>query len=506
MLRELGIIGWEKIETPIIASLALGDPVLLIGGKGEGKSQAIRTIARALGKKIKTYDASKAMFEDILGIPVPAAAAQAPYIQQQLLRALVQTQLGEDKSQIVLPKIPQKGEQGIVYLETPLSLRDAEFLFIDEISRCPAQMQNKWLELVRDRTIMGLETNIKYVYAAMNPTGYAGVNTLDEALVGRFSFFLPVPNTAEMSLEDIEAIVQIEDEHDGALINKETFLGISGINRSAARKAAYELNNAILRTRHLFPSVALEYDVPHYVAMLAKTLARENILIDGRRLSMLRRNITAVLAVEMALGKPVDLDSTLISTLKVSLPIVLGQLDFSKIQIAHKVACEALEKGKSQLFNLSQLEDPIEILKSLKNQEIPPDWQWRLIEKMLAPLEEKDKEGERDDRRILRSLAALLVGTSWAIYKKIKLNAEARLHLIKKYKQCIPIIGKITCPIKGYQDGLATNKLNELLAEKDIKTTTYIVLVNSVYHSEIGPKELLNKVAKLKQYVEEAVA
>ena len=47
------------------------DPVLLVGGHDAAKTLLINRLARALNKKFYAYDASKAMFEDVIGFPNP---------------------------------------------------------------------------------------------------------------------------------------------------------------------------------------------------------------------------------------------------------------------------------------------------------------------------------------------------------------------------------------------------------------------------------------------------
>ena len=49
-----------------MASLLTGDPLLLIGNHGCAKTHVANKVAQALGRKFLVYDASKAMFEDVL--------------------------------------------------------------------------------------------------------------------------------------------------------------------------------------------------------------------------------------------------------------------------------------------------------------------------------------------------------------------------------------------------------------------------------------------------------
>ena len=70
ILDTLGLFGWkEQDENLVLASLLTGDPLLLIGNHGSAKTLIANKVAEALGLKSLVYDASKAMFEDVLGYP-----------------------------------------------------------------------------------------------------------------------------------------------------------------------------------------------------------------------------------------------------------------------------------------------------------------------------------------------------------------------------------------------------------------------------------------------------
>ena len=70
ILEQLGIYGWkEQDENLAMASLLTGDPLLLIGNHGSAKTLIANKVAEAMGRRSLVYDASKAMFEDVLGYP-----------------------------------------------------------------------------------------------------------------------------------------------------------------------------------------------------------------------------------------------------------------------------------------------------------------------------------------------------------------------------------------------------------------------------------------------------
>ena len=160
MLERLGTYGWkEEDENLVMASLLTGDPLLIVGNHGCAKTHLANKVAEALGKAFLVYDASKAMFEDVLGYPNVA-----------------------------------KLKHGVVeYVPSPVTVWDKELILIDELNRAIPELQSKWLEIIRSRKIMGFPTEAKWVWAAMNPASYSATQALDEALVGRFALFIYPP-------------------------------------------------------------------------------------------------------------------------------------------------------------------------------------------------------------------------------------------------------------------------------------------------------------------------
>jgi len=70
ILNKLGVFGWtDADENQVLASLLTGDPLLLVGNHGCAKMHVANKVAQVLGRKFLVYDASKAMFEDVLGYP-----------------------------------------------------------------------------------------------------------------------------------------------------------------------------------------------------------------------------------------------------------------------------------------------------------------------------------------------------------------------------------------------------------------------------------------------------
>ena len=135
ILNQLGIYGWkEQDENLIMASLLTGDPLLMIGNHGCAKTHLAYKMAQALRKRFAAYDAGKSLFDDVLGYP----------------------------------DIEKLKQGQIAYISSKVTIFDKEMVLVDEINRCDASMQSKWLEIIRSRKIMGFPTAIKWVWAAMN--------------------------------------------------------------------------------------------------------------------------------------------------------------------------------------------------------------------------------------------------------------------------------------------------------------------------------------------------
>lgn len=286
MLEKLGIYGMDEVEDFILASLVTGDPILLIGEIGSAKTLLSRRLAEALKLKFHSYDASKALFEDIIGFPNPDSFKEGK----------------------------------VEYAITDISIWDKEFILIDEISRAEPTMQNKWLEIIRERKLMGKKlTNLKYIFGAMNPPkNYLGTNYLDKALAGRFSLFIEIPPLISMNEKNVKKVIRAISEEDAPMIEKKK------------NKRSFDLRTFIGKAKLNFQKVIQEYNnvITNYIYSLIEELKKEEIEIDGRRAGMIRRNIISVISVKMAKGifKKDNLFSIFYKTFLLSLPFkVTGQ-------------------------------------------------------------------------------------------------------------------------------------------------------------------------------------
>lgn len=313
LTAALGVAGCRALDPALLAALASGDPVLLVGDHGSAKTTLARRLAAALGLGFHPYDASKALFEDVIGFPSPRS-------------------LNEGKR--------------VEYVPTPLSLQGKEFILIDEISRAVPSMQNKWLEVVRARQVMGERiTSLKYVFAAMNPPSYLGAHPLDEALAGRFAFVLQVPGVASFEEADRHAVIDHLGEEDAPLLKRPR-----GRGAAATVPGLATLLEAIRhRWQILEDDPALRAGLTLWTDEVFARLRKRGTTLDGRRLSMLRRNAALFLAVatELAAGTaPSERErgALLHTCLRQSLPgIATGHpVDESAIAEAHRFAIERM--------------------------------------------------------------------------------------------------------------------------------------------------------------------
>ena len=180
-LAELGVYGFDRHETTILASLVTEDPLLLVGRSGTGKTFLLNTLSEALGLEHRHYNASLISFDDLVGFPYPDEAHAT-----------------------------------VRFLETPATVWGAESVLIDEISRCKPEHQNRLFSLVHERRLQGLPLKrLRYRWAAMNPCtsdqggteDYSGSEALDPALADRFALVVGAADWSELTAEQQAAIV-----------------------------------------------------------------------------------------------------------------------------------------------------------------------------------------------------------------------------------------------------------------------------------------------------------
>ena len=191
--EDLGLVGWRRLEPVLLAALADESPLLLVGPHGTGKSLLVERVAGALGLSFRHYNASLLNYDDLVGIP-----------------------------------LPDEDGRTLRFVSSPGAIWGAGFVFLDELSRCRPELQNKLFPIVHERRVAGVDLpQLKHRWAAMNPPApdddtdaaeaaaagspvYLGAEPLDPALADRFPFVVRVPTWGELSLPERRQLVAHE--------------------------------------------------------------------------------------------------------------------------------------------------------------------------------------------------------------------------------------------------------------------------------------------------------
>jgi MoxR-like ATPase len=314
----MGVIGMTPIEPVIFAALITAEPLLLIGPHGTGKSFLLNRISAVLGLESRHYNASLLNFDDLVGYPLPNAKGQIDYVR------------------------------------TPAAIWGAQTVFLDEISRCRPDMQNKLFPIIHEKKVQGIELkDLVYRWAAMNPPNndedvnqaYLGSEPLDAALADRFAFVVEVPSWE-----------QLNDEEQGLVIRSQ--------GTDADVVSDPELADAIENGRRLRGLLDTDYaeGLVIYVRLLIALLVQAGLQLSPRRAGMILRNILAVHAANRVLSFNVALRDSALLAVRNSVPqLAQGiKVDQVKLLAAHREAWKAsqLEEGDATISILTE-RDPV---------------------------------------------------------------------------------------------------------------------------------------------------
>lgn len=254
-LSALGAYGFETQEPLILAALVTGDPLLLIGKSGTGKTFLLNSISEALGLEHRHYNASLISFDDLVGFPYP----------------------DDEKT-------------AVRFLETPATVWGAESVLIDEISRCKPEHQNRLFSLVHEKKIQGLPlASLRYRWAAMNPCTtdqspgeeYLGSEPLDPALADRFAVILDVGDWTSLDETDRRRVADPAGE------------GVTSDDGGALRAKLAQWQPAFAAALRNCPP-----QVIGYVSAVATALNNAGIRISPRRARLLSRTLVAALVID----------------------------------------------------------------------------------------------------------------------------------------------------------------------------------------------------------------
>ncbi len=321
LLRGLNLFGLDHLDPVILAALADERPLLLLGAHGTAKSELLNRLAAALGLAHRHYNASLISFDDLLGYPVPNAA-----------------------------------RDGLDYLRTPGDLWEAESVFLDEISRCRPETQNKLFSIIHERRVQGLPLErLRYRWAAMNPPPageddepepdhlYLGSLPLDPALADRFAYVVPVPALEDLGVRDRRRLLErgsSPPEGDG---------GLPGL---VARARA-----ALGRV----PAADRAWVVA-WVDGLVAPLREAGLAISGRRAVGLCGTALAVHTACAALGQPERLDDAAFLALRCGLSQrALGRaVAQATLAACHRLALQAAGEPADSPWHAIRAEaDPV---------------------------------------------------------------------------------------------------------------------------------------------------
>jgi len=321
LLAQLGVIGMDHLEPIVLAALVNRSPLLLIGRHGTGKSYLLTRLAEALKLDFRHYNASLLNYDDLVGYPLP----------------------------------DQNGT--LQFIQTLASIWGAEAVFLDEISRCRPDLQNKLFPIIHERRVQGLLLEkLQHRWAAMNPPddeqedeqpGYLGSEPLDAALADRFAFIAEAPDWQDLATNEQCELLQVADKP----IDPEAALSLR--NTVAAIRAILEPIRTNLTAAGLC----------RYVQIVTSLLIKAGIRVSPRRAAILQQDIIAVHAARVVGLDSADAGESALLALSHGLPHAACGLKISRVKIlaAHKEAYAAVsmhpDDPRTQLLVSS---DPVE--------------------------------------------------------------------------------------------------------------------------------------------------
>lgn len=384
---RLGVFGFERQAPAILAALVTGDPLLLIGRSGTGKTFLLNSISEALGLEHRHYNASLVSFDDLVGFPYPDEARTE-----------------------------------IRFLETPATIWGAQSVLVDEISRCKPEHQNRLFSLVHERRIQGIALeDLRYRWAAMNPCTadqsegeeYLGSEALDPALADRFAVIVEVGDWDDLAEEDRRRVADPAGE--GALADD-----------------GGELKRLLEKWRRAF-DLRLEScsdALIDYVTAAVTALGEGGIRLSPRRARLLARTL---LAAEIVTGRLTE--KVYLSILRCSLPHrAWGEApDDGKIRAAHRLAWDAANlEGHEKWVHSFHLERRLDLKAKLLIDSCPTrDAGTLAIEQFLA---KAPKE---------RAAAFALAVFPAAVAGKLPVGAEAVNDLGRVARELLTVEGEL---------------------------------------------------------------
>jgi hypothetical protein len=354
LLDAIGIYGWGAIERKVVASIAGRYSILLMGAAGTAKTEAAKRIFAALDRAATLRNeaplpwgyrnASTAQIEDMTGFPLMMPADEAWAMHQR----------GETP--------------GMIYTESPMTVRHYVYLVADEVNRINLMTQNKWFSLINERQLDGTKTDIECIIACMNPPlgEYEGTEPLDRAFADRFLWLIKSPSFWDMSTEDRKKVTgtrmryrQDKDFDYGVKISDEACLALyDAVNATKKEQEVVERNHG--------------RDIESYVVdvMVSLGVKGGGVLtdigkeVDSRRISMIAQGIAGLHAAGRVLHGSTSIEDDALEALTGAfVQEAMGEKapDIVMIRAAHgEHSAQLVGKAASLRAHLSKIQDPTE--------------------------------------------------------------------------------------------------------------------------------------------------
>lgn len=324
LTARLGIVGWQTLDPILLAALATEFPLLLVGAHGTAKSMVVERVAAALGQEFRHYNASLLNYDDLLGIP-----------------------------------LPDEQGGGLRFVGTAGAIWGAAFVLIDEISRCRADLQNKFFPIIHERRVAGLPLpDLRHRWAAMNPPSpdtpegpagadavYLGSEPLDPALCDRFPFVVRVPGWSDLNKDQRRELV-------------------TGAGRAAGAGAWLPGLVAETRRRARRLEEAPPERLADYLVQFLAELERAGLPQSPRRARTFFSSILAVHAAREVLeGGPTDFEVSAHLAVRCGLPQTATETPpgAAVILVAHRQAWEVSGLGQDSFWRqVLEEKDPVE--------------------------------------------------------------------------------------------------------------------------------------------------
>ena len=326
IFEQIGIFGvTTEQENAILATMLTGDPCLLIGKPGTAKTGLVLVLGAAMrmstmrkfpnqpNKWINyhAYDSSKVNFEDLIGFP----------------------------------NVESLKHGKIEFTRSPMTIWDKDLISFDEFNRQLPERQNNIFEIVRNRTIMGMPTEVKWVINCMNPHDMAGAEELDEALVDRHMNFLYINDFDHLSHDDKLSVVRHTGSSDAPAL-KSYWLKESAkfdVNSGEINEALANVGDLIFKiledAAKSYKEIETEKGKSYgtFITRFLSALNREQddkdwkVDLSGRRAGMIYRSLISYRAIEHAKCanipryKITDLKTCFKNVMKISIPFGIAK-------------------------------------------------------------------------------------------------------------------------------------------------------------------------------------